>query len=235
MSQASEAATKLANDFGLNLETVEGTGKDGLITKADVERSIEEPAKTNIMDAAKKARLESRPEPSSLAEAESTGVILPSQQELLDIIKDMRGEIESMREAQAGLIERENQSRDLTDELFFIAKPNGHRWEERRVVDGKTVAVEFVATAFIGPFSEREDIDAYVAFKKTRREDAYIDWETFSVMSGREARQLDSQEAAERDGHFTSSAPVNVLDRRIFAQNHTGHTPGIGKIVGQAS
>ncbi|MAG24799.1 hypothetical protein CMI47_04395 [Candidatus Pacearchaeota archaeon] len=234
MNNASEAAKKLADEFGLRAEDVKGTGKDGLVTKDDVQGVIDAAAQTNIMVKSKNERLQSMEQPSSLEDAAEKGVILPSQEELLDIIRSMQSEISDLRENQAGLIERESQARDLTDDLYFIAKPNGHRWEERRVVDGKTVAVEFVGTAFFGPFEDEETIEAYLAAKRQKREDSYIDWANITVMRGKDARELDSEEAGERESHFSSSAPVNVLDRRIFAQQHGGHVPGVGQVVGQA-
>jgi hypothetical protein len=235
MNQASEAAKKLASEFDVDLEQIEGSGQDGLITKADVQAAVDASAASNIMRKKQVGDYQHAEATSeTLEEKESNGVILPSQEELLAIIRDMRGEIEELRENQAGLIERENQHRDLTDEKFFIAKPNGHRWEERRVIDGKTVAVEFVGTAFFGPFDQEEDIEAYLAAKRLKREDSYIDWQGVEVMRGIDARRLDSREKEERESQFASSAPVNVLDRRIFAQQHTGHVPGVGQIVGQA-
>jgi hypothetical protein len=234
-THASEAAKKLASDFGLDVSTVEGTGKDGLITKDDVQRAVDTAAETNIMTKQRNERQKSQEQPSSLEQAAASGTLLPSQEELLQIIKDMRGEIEELRESHAGLIERESHTRDLTDELLFIAKPNGHRWEERRVVDGKTIAVEFVGTAFFGPFKDKDAIEEYLAAKRQKREDSYIDWAGVEIMTGRDARQRDEAEKAEREGHFASSAPVNVLDRRIFASQHQGHVPGVGQVVGQAS
>ena len=234
MSQASEAAKKLADEFGIELDAVEGTGHEGLITKADVQAIVDETAESNIMVKSKNERLKSMEQPTSLEDAQEKGIILPSQEELLKIITDMRSEIEDLRESQAGLIQRENQTRDLTDEKFFIAKPGGHRWEERRVVDNKTIAVEFIGTAFFGPFDEEEHIESYLTAKRAKREDSYIDWANVSVMTGFEARRLDAEEKAEREANFASSAPVNALDRRIFAQEHTGHVPGIGQVVGQA-
>jgi len=233
-NHASEAAKKLADDFGLDVNTVEGTGKDGLITKEDVQKAVDALAETNIMTKQRNERQKSQEQPTSLEAAAESGIILPSQEELLQIIQDMRGEIEDLRESHAGLIERESHTRDLTDELFFIAKPGGHRWEERRVVDGKTVAVEFVGTAFFGPFNDEEAIESYLAAKRQKREDSYIDWERIEVLNGRDARARDEAEKAERESHFASTASVNVLDRRIFAAQHQGHVPGIGQVVGHA-
>jgi len=233
-NHASEAAKKLADDFGLDVNTVEGTGKDGLITKEDVQKAVDATAETNIMVKQRNERQKSQEQPTSLEAAAESGIILPSQEELLQIIQDMRGEIEELRESHAGLIERESHTRDLTDELFFIAKPNGHRWEERRVVDGKTVAVEFVGTAFFGPFKDEGSIESYLAAKRQKREDSYIDWERIEILNGRDARARDEEEKAEREGHFASTASVNVLDRRIFAAQHQGHVPGVGQVVGQA-
>ena len=238
MKNASEAAKKLAIDFDLDIETIEGSGQDGLVTKQDVQDLIDAKSTTNVMTKQKNMRqLEQEAGNTSLAAVDKVpekSVLLPSQDDLIKIITEMRSEIENLRESQAGLIEREHNSRDLTDELFFIAKRNGHRWEERRVVDGKTVALEFVGTAFYGPFQNEEDIESYLAAKRLKREDAYIDWENVEVMSGRDARLLDAKEKAEREGNFASSAPVNALDRRIFAQQHSGHVPGVGQVVGQS-
>jgi len=235
MNQASEAAKKLASEFDVDLEQIEGSGYGGLITKADVQEAVDALASANIMRKKRVGEYQAAEDASvTLEEKEANGVILPSQEELLAIIRDMRGEIEELRENQAGLIARENQTRDLTDEKFFIAKANGHRWEERRVVDGRTVAVEFVGTAFFGPFDQEEDIETYLAEKRKKREDSYIDWQGVEVMRGIDARRRDAAEKEERETHFSSSAPVNVLDRRIFAQQHTGHVPGVGQIVGQA-
>ena len=237
MNQASEAAKKLAEEFSIDVATVEGSGVDGLVTKADVQALVDAKASSNIMTKAKVARLEEvegRIPETDLEGRSEAGIALPSQEELVKIIADMRGEIEELRESQAGLVERESHSRDLTDELFFIAKPNGHRWEERRVVDGKTVAVEFSGTAFFGPFEDEEKIESYLEAKRSKRPDSYIDWQGTTIMTGRDARRLDGEEKAERESQFASSAAVNVLDRRIFAQQHTGHVPGVGQIVGQA-
>ena len=235
MNQASEAAKKLASEFDVDLGQIPGSGQDGLITKADVQAAVDAVAASNIMRKKQVGQYQAAEEASvTLEEKESNGVILPSQEELLAIIRDMRGEIEELRENQAGLIARENQTRDLTDEKFFIAKANGHRWEERRVVDGRTVAIEFVGTAFFGPFDDKEQIEIYLAEKRKKREDSYIDWQGIEIMRGIEARRIDAAEKEDRETHFASSAPVNVLDRRIFAQQHTGHVPGIGQIVGQA-
>ncbi len=224
-------ARKLADELNLDIEGLEGTGPDGLVTKADVQALAETKAQTNIMDKAKLERHNAAEAATPEVPGDETVVVLPSQEELLQIIKEMRGEIEDLREAQAGLIERENHTRDLTDDMFFIAKPNGHRWEERRVIDNKTVSVEFVGTAFYGPFEEEEDIDKYVAAKRLKRQDSYIDWQNIQVMSGRDARALDREEKEEREAQFASNAPVNILDRRIFAAQHQGHVPGVGKAL----
>jgi pyruvate/2-oxoglutarate dehydrogenase complex dihydrolipoamide acyltransferase (E2) component len=40
-ADATEAAAELADELGVDLATVEGTGKDGRITKADVEAAAE--------------------------------------------------------------------------------------------------------------------------------------------------------------------------------------------------
>jgi len=233
---ASEAAKKLANDFDIDLHQITGTGVDGMITKGDVQSIVDEKATGNVMSAKKNARIKhSEAMSSTLEEKSKNGVIVPSEAELLAIITDMRSEIEEMREAQAGMLNRESQTRDLTDEMFWIAKPNGHRWEERRIVDGRTMEVEFIATAFFGPFEHEEQIASYVDAKKEKREDSWIDWQNVYTLDGRAARALDAEEKAQREAQFASSAPVNALDRNIFAANHTGHTPGIGQIVGQPS
>jgi len=234
MSEASQAAKKAAETLGVDLSTVEGTGNEGLVTKADVENAAETQAQTNIMQKAKLERTKAAPEGLEAVQDRAVsagGIELPTQEDLIAIIKDLQGQVEGLKEAQAGLIERENQTRDLTDEFYFIAKPNGHRWEERRVVDGKTVEVEFVATAFYGPFEDESKIEEYLTAKKAKRVDSFIDWGNVQTMTGRDARMLDEKETKERETHFASAAPVNVLDRRIFAANHTGHVPGQGQLV----
>jgi hypothetical protein len=232
MSEASNAAIKLANDLGIEIEAVTGTGANGLVTKEDVSRAHAPIAQTNIMAKAKSERAKNAPDT-----APSSQVIhVPDSKELLDMIANMRGEIEELREKTYGMEAREAQTRDLTDEYFFIARPGRKNWEERRVVDGRTVDIQFSATEFLGPFENEEDIETYVGFKRQMREDSYIDWQNFEVITGREARERDSAEKTEREAQFGSSAPVNALDRRIFADQHgNDRIGGVGQVVGNAA
>ena len=228
----SAAAKKLASDFNLTeeeLNAIEPSGPSGLITKDDILAFQSEKAKTNIMENQKLEK--AKAVENDNVPVTSEVVAIPSQEELLKIIQEMQGEITQLRETQAGLVERDRHSYDLTDELFFISKPNAHRWEERRVIDNKTVAIEFVGTGFYGPFNNRDEIEEYLEAKRAKREDSFIDWQGVDVMTGREARLLDQKEEQERESQFSSSAPVNVLDRRIFAAKHQGHVPGQGRAM----
>lgn len=238
MSEASRAAETAAESLGVDLSKVEGTGKDGLITRQDVLDAAESStsqreaiANTNIMEKAKLEREKSQVKTNM--PANSGAIELPSQEELVQIIRELQTEVTTLREGQADLAQQAAASADTTDNYFYIAQPNGHRWEERRVVDGRTMNIEFVATAFFGPFATEEDTQKYLATKRERREDSFLEWQNARVIRGREAKAIDAKETAEREKQFASSAPVNVLDRRIFAQQTDGNVPGMATLVEQ--
>jgi hypothetical protein len=246
MNEASTHAQKLALEHGIDLTTLTGTGNEGLITKSDVEIAIGRAAGpqtgfTNIMDAQKAARLAqtAESEQDNVPEAPEVGVevVVPSQEELMAIIADMRAEITSLQESQAHIIERDNYDRDLTDEMYFLAKPGGHKWEERRIVDKRTVVIEFVGTAFIGPFDDSDQIEVYLKEKRSKREDSYLDWQNVQVMQGKDARALDRQEKHDREAQFRAeeSVSTNVLDKRMWSEHGwgAGSQDGIGQVVGQ--
>ena len=234
VTEASQQAIDFATEQGVDVNDVLGTGKDGSVLISDVRMYLADHKNdSNILGKLQEDRAKSTPG-SSVEPLVGKAIKLLSAEELGEIIASMRTEIESLRESQAGLIERESHSRDLTEDLLFISKPNGHRWEERRIVDGRTMVLEFVATQFIGPFKDQEQVDTYIKAKRSRRADSYIDWANVKVLDGREARRIDAEEKADREGNFASSAPVNALDRRIFAQAHTGHVPGTGSVLGRA-
>lgn len=249
MNRASTTAEKLANGAGISLDDIKGTGNEGLITKADVERVIftqehekqanatKEEGFTNIMDAQKHARQVSEKE--SAAPATAPLVELASHSELLAMLAVMQAELADLRQGQASLIARKDYDRDLTDDMFYLAKPGGHKWEERRVIDKRTTLCEFVGTAFFGPFKDQEMIDTYLSAKHKKREDSYLDWHTVQVMKGGEARALDRDEKAAREAHFQTQEQLstNVLDQRMWASHGWGATSesGQGKVIGQAS
>jgi hypothetical protein len=258
MNEASTHARKLAEEHGIDLTSLEGTGNEGLITKQDVEAVIgrdqaqkaetyvgsqpeEAPTFTNIMEAQVAAREGSivqagEPIPASV----DVEIAIPTQQELMALIAEMREEIGELRAGQAHIVEREHYERDLTDELYFITKPNGHKWEERRVIDKQTVVVEFSGTAFIGPFEDSDMIDTYLGEKRSKREDSYLDWQNVGILLGRDARALDRQEKAAREAQFVqeeTNIATNVLDRRMWAKNGWGEASesGQGEVVGPAA
>lgn len=88
------------------------------------------------------------------------------------------------------------------DDKLFIAKPNGDKWSERRIDPGSKqyVDMEMNATAFYGPFLTEEAVSAYLDAKRSRREDSYITWQSVRTVTGREKRQIQANERAEREG-----------------------------------
>lgn len=122
---------------------------------------------------------------------------------------------------------------DLTDELLFLARPNGNQWSERVVIDNKTTVVDFTGTAFYGPFDNLEQINTYLDEKGRKRPDSAIDWQSVKTMSGAEARKILAFERNERLRQFGGLTAVNILDRRMrpVVDAMTGsldRQPGIG-------
>jgi hypothetical protein len=273
----SHHAELLAKDSDFNYSEVEGTGRAGMITKADIELAIaqaptapepepqvptykavaaDEPeidpelAKllpesvafepeqaegfTNIMEAQVAAREAAQGGPD--APSDESVIQTATNEDLISLIMEMRGEISQLKEQTAGLVNRDTYTRDLTDDMFFIAKPGGQKWEERRVRDKRTILVEFVGTAFFGPFKDKEIIETYLKEKSRKREDSYLEWEGISVLTGKDARLLDRQETADREAEFTSDVSTNVLDKRIWDQNsQRDPDAGIAEVIGPAA
>lgn len=245
MTEASTFAQKLADEHGIDLVTVTGTGNEGLIIKTDVENAIGRKAAsapkvhTNIMEAQIAAREDSHKQTSNVPEGDSDEIIMPSQADMLEIIGEMRKQIASLESGQASLIEHDTYDRDLTDDMFFIAKPNGNRWEERRIVDKRTVIVDMVGTAFFGPFKDEEMIETYLKEKRSKREDSWLNWQNVTTMMGKEARLLDRQEKADREATFVTqeAQSTNVLDRRMWSEHKwgDGSESGVGELIGPAA
>ena len=235
MSEASVAAEKLAVENGIDLSEIEGTGADGLIKKSDVEQALESQPHTNIMDALQGTRAANDEAVSVSIPVESSEIALPSQEEMYSIMQSMKGELAELRAASEARNEVVNRGRDLTDDMIFIARPDGQKWEEARVVDGKQRLIEFSATEFLGPFADEEAVDAYLAIKRSRRTDSAMAWQNVYTIVGHEARKLRDAEKQEREKQFAGSSKMNILDQRIFAQANAGHTPGLGTIVGPAA
>ncbi len=258
-------AQKLAFDNGVDLDLVIGSGKDGAITKADVQLVInrqsevdavhaddapvaaplelsvqplaaaaqESPKFSNIMEAQKYAREQASTVQTGPAPV-SDVVALPSQEEMFALMNAMKTELTELRGLTAGLIDRDSYDVDLTDAMFYIAKPNGLHWEERRVRDKRTIQAEFRATAFYGPFESAELIETYLSEKRKKREDSYIDWEDIRILSGRDARLLDKQEKQDREAEYASDVSTNVLDRRVWAAQ-PAHDGSQAKVIGPAA
>ncbi len=262
-------AQKLAFDNGVDLDLVIGSGKDGAITKADVQLVInrqsevdavhaddapavaqtqpadvpaqpslavaaqESPKFSNIMEAQKYAREQASTVQTGPAPV-SDVVALPSQEEMFALMNAMKTELTELRGLTAGLIDRDSYDVDLTDAMFYIAKPNGLHWEERRVRDKRTIQAEFRATAFYGPFESAELIETYLVEKRKKREDSYIDWEDIRILSGRDARLLDKQEKADREAEYATDVSTNVLDRRVWAAQ-PAHDGSQAKVIGPAA
>lgn len=154
---------------------------------------------------------------------------------LLSTILELQKQISGLQAAQAETARKVDADYDMTDDYFFLARAGGERWEERRIVDKKTVSVEMVATAFYGPFAAKEDIEKYLSAKRAQRNgDNAIDWESVRILTGRDARALRNREKAEREQAFGDAGHVNVLDRKIFASANGGHSPTLGTLVGPA-
>jgi hypothetical protein len=232
-SEASVHAIAVAQANDVDLDDVVGTGHGGNITKADVEAFIE---RRKELDSSPLTNEEGEYLGTDVAdvnlimvppETASSEVVMPDSTnvDLLDMVQTiaaLKAEIEGLKTAQADTTRRIESTYDLTDDLFFIAKPNGRRWEERRIINRKQILVDMVATAFYGPFNTAEDIDEYLAAKARKRQDAAWDWQDVQTMTGREARQLRQEEDHNREAQWAqdevASVP-NVLEQRIFQQN----------------
>lgn len=155
---------------------------------------------------------------------------------LLETIKALQSQVGQLQAAQAETARKVDADYDMTDDYFFLGRPGGERWEERRIVDKRTVSVEMVATAFYGPFTTKEDIEAYLSAKRRQRNgEGALDWASVRIMNGREARALRNRERQDREEQFGEQGHVNVLDRKIFASAHGGHQPTLGALVGPAA
>ena len=263
MSEASDnykfspAAEKLADSNNIDLSLIKGSGNEGLITKADVDRIIakrkalsasvvmpeatgDETVASGLVDKMNESlHMPTSPEAHPKSDVESIKdnlIAEPTQAELLALLTDMRTELTALKDSQAKLVEREHYSRDLTDDLFFICRPQGMKWQEKRIRNKRTILVDFVSTAFFGPFEDKEKIEEYLTEKRQKREDSYIDWEGITIMTGRDARLLDAQETQERDLLYTDDVSTNVLDRRVF-RDETAHDSNIptGQLIGPAA
>ncbi len=239
--QASPHAVKLAELAAIDLSLVPGSGNDGLITKADVSRAIDK-AKA-LAEPVKMPLTENGDEPVVLVVPKSNPQIeissepVSSEENLLQLIANMRIELDTLKDSQASVIDRDRYESDLTDDMFFLCRTNGLKWQEKRIRNKRTIMVDFVATAFMGPFEDREIIETYLAEKRSKRDDSYIDWQNLTVRTGRDARRLDSQEKQARESMFLDGdISTNVLDRRVFKElsEHDDNVPR-GQLIGPAA
>ena len=244
--QASTHAVKLAESSGIDLALVSGSGNDGLITKADVTRVIDrtkalsEPVVMPDEEGVGASALEHLPkmleETIAAPPAPAPKIVVSSERDLLKLISDMRIELDALKDEQATLIDRDRYESDLTDGMYFLCRPNGLKWQEKRIRNKRTVLVDFLATAFIGPFKDKEVIEMYLSEKRSKREDSYIDWQNLAIRTGLEARRLDAQEKQERNSQFMDDISTNVLDRRVFKElsEHDDNVPR-GQLIGPAA
>ena len=121
-------------------------------------------------------------------------------------------EIDGLRARAPAKVEYEE---DMTDQLLFLARPNGEQWEDRIVVDKKTVRIEGTQTAFFGPFDNETQITTYLTEKLRKRPDAAMEWGNVRPMKGHEARALRRREMDERKKQYGGSPAMNILDRRM--------------------
>lgn len=142
------------------------------------------------------------PETSVLTEApqaevvESEEILVPApdrESELAALVKAMQARLDQLEG-------RQNESYGDDDKLF-IAKGAGEQWSERRLdkASKSYVDVQMQATAFYGPFNTPEAIAAYLNAKKGKRAGDYMEWEDVRTVTGREKRQIEAQERADRE------------------------------------
>jgi hypothetical protein len=247
--RASTHALALAAEHDIDISQVVGTGQADLITKTDVQEYIDA---WNIKPAGEEADpkpvtqddepavmgtgqalIESAGAPSTasgelVSDEKESVIALPSQEEMAALMLEMSAEIKELKAQVATTAKQVESTYDLTDDLFFICKPNGRKWQERKIINRQAIMVDMTGTAFYGPFNEREDIDKYLQAKSRKRQDSAFEWEGVSTMTGREARHLRAEEDKIRNMQFEAegAAPVNVLDQRIFAQANASYERG---------
>lgn len=242
--KASRFAVELAEQNNIDISLIQGTGYEGNVTKADVEEYISREVEAGRKEAATEPATDFRLETSegataaqsaALGEAENpeevpvdvglepetepeivTDVSDPDIKAVLEQMRSMQEELTALRAEQQRWVEREELQKDIMDDLFFLAKPNGNKWEERVVRDKRVTMVEMTGTAFYGPFEDRDQVDEYLATKARKREDNHLLWTGLTLMTGREARALDRQEDDARRAQFDQNISTNVLDQKIF-------------------
>lgn len=157
--------------------------------------------------------------PVQTSEVEAPAVVVPDAAEILKVLQEMQSELAANRAEiaalKAAVPKRIADEEDLTDELLFLARPNGEKWTERFVVDGKAQAFDFTGTAFYGPFDGVEAVDQYLHAKRLKRPDADITWADVEVLTGREARRLRADERQAKQQQYGGLTAVNILDRRM--------------------
>lgn len=242
--KASRFAVELAEQNNIDISLIQGTGYDGNVTKADVEDYISREVEAGRRERGEAPQTDFRLETSegataaqsaALGEAENqedasvdvglepetapeivTDVSDPDIKAVLEQMRSMQEELTALRAEQQRWVEREELQKDIMDDLFFLAKPNGNKWEERVVRDKRVTMVEMTGTAFYGPFEDRDQVDEYLAAKARKREDNHFLWTGLTLMTGREARALDRQEDDARRAQFDRNTSTNVLDQKIF-------------------
>lgn len=139
--------------------------------------------------------------------------------QLMAEIQGLKAQVGQVAKSQARIIE---ETSDLTDNLWFITRPNGKRTQRQAIVRGangnnQRISIEDVRTAFIGPFDDEATVRVYLAAKALKRFDSVIDWSTCDVMIGREAREIEAREEKTFVKQYGDNpdAAANVLERRV--------------------
>ncbi len=197
VAPASVHATNLALANDIDIVDVQGTGKDGLVTKADVERVVEakEHAKTNIMGAmqAERARVTTKPE-TALDAAPDIPADL-SKEQLMAMLVKQGDQITRLEQSMTDIEANEGIEGGFLDSGVFLARPNGNKWEERVIgEDGRTILVEAYSTQFYGPFEDEEKAMVYLNAKAKARSGNNMIWnlDILSIVSRREAKQIEA-------------------------------------------
>ena len=146
----------------------------------------------------------------------------------------LQSKIAALEAGQAETARKVDAEYDLMDEMFFISKASGERWTERRIIDKKAVEVDQVATAFYGPFKDKDEVELYLAKKRSQREGAEYEWDGIRVLTGRESRAIRRRETEEREQSYAGVQYTNVLDRRIFEAQQGNNAHSLGTLVGPA-
>ena len=232
---ASPSKKRPATDF---LPKPVDTIADAVMAEVNTSLQSEEIEIPEVLDPA--PTLETAPEPQVLVGDDLVKALMAE-------IAGLRKQVTSMAKEHAKIVEDNS---DLTDDLWFISRPNG-RHTTRKVFQRKgdrmvRVIVDDVRTSFIGPFDNEEQVRTYLKAKALKRPDSVIDWSVCDVMNGRDAREIQRREERNWQNIYGDNvdAQQNVLERRVaskFAEAQAAQKAdmalpqGQGKITGEVT